>query len=292
MAGIALGWALACRPTNLCFASAAALGAVLAAPRLIWPVGCGAALVLIPVGIGMLIVEPLYPTEAARFIQGYAELWGNTALSRPDGEGWATRLRSSPLLAAILALNTIAVILLPLLGSGKDRVVRWSLGAAFLGHMPWIIGFQNPDNLRHLAPLFAVGAVAQAFVIAQLRYPLAPLFAAVALSASCLIISTLWHPAVPAPIQSAARMIATRGDTVLISSYGVQLLRKQLDATQVYDAYYTGTTSLAVSQATDPVFLLTTTDRSDAAPDEILPGRHIGERNLYLYQLPHQPGSD
>lgn len=287
VAGMSLGWALACRPTNLSFALSTALGAAIAAPRTLWPVGCGAALVLIPVGAGLLIIEPLYPDEALRFIEGHAKLWGNTALSRADGESWTNSLVTEPTLALILAVQALATSALPWLGTRNTWTARFALCVGFWGHAIWIIGFQNPDNLRHLAPFFVTGATASALVIGQLTR-LKPLIVLIlGLQVSSLISSTQWNPSALPPARVAADWFAAlpkNKDSILITNYGVHLLRDHLNDIRVYDAYYTASTSLAISQTSGPAWQLSAVQQN-RIPAAIFPGRHIGERDLFLFHV-------
>lgn len=290
VAGIALGWALACRPTNLVMALSVAAGATAAAPRRIWPIGIGGALVLLPVAAALLVLEPLYLVEAQRFIKGHAEVWGNVALSGAGYSSWADTARAQPLIAATLAIETLAIIALPFHGPHESRPIRWALAAGFFGHAVWIFGFQNPESLRHLTPLMGLGALAPALLLGgsqtPTRWPPGTIVALILLQASALAIGTDWNRTAPPPLTRAAKVLrAAPKDATLITNHGVELMRETLPAHRVQDAYYTGSAALSASLATGPIWRLSSRPIPPHTPVFHYPGRFNGERDLWLYLL-------
>jgi len=289
-AGMVLGWTLACRPTNLVLALAAAAGATGAAPRRLWPIWVGGTLVLAPTVAALFILEPLYLTEAARFIHGHATIWGNTALAGADQARWAATLAARPLLAAVLLAGALAASTLPLRAPADQRPVWLALAAAFWGHAIWIAGFQNPDNLRHLAPLLVLGGCAIGAGLCALPRPAAwaGLAAVMALHSAIHWHGTAPDPAALPPLQQAAAYVEAhpdRAEALLITNHGVEVMRAALPGLPVQDAYYTGAARLAARLAPGPVWRLSGTALPGRDPVQHFPGRFPGERDLLLYRL-------
>lgn len=284
LAGIALGWALACRPSYLVLALAAGVGGTIAAPRSLWALWPGAGLVLGPVALGLLAIEPLYLVEGARFVEGHARIWGNTVLTDTLHQSWITTLLAHPFVLILLSVQTIAVISLLLRRSSWKRPALLALGFGFTGHALWTIWFQNPNSLRHLVPLLVLGAIVLAIRVDH-RGILAGVILA---SVLCLAGETTLSPQARPPLLSAARHISTKdgsADALLITNRGVQLMRSILTEVQVYDAYYSGDAALGAALATGDVWRLSGTPPKSTDNVVVLTGRFLGEPSLYLFAV-------
>lgn len=289
-AGLALGWALACRPSNLVMALALAAGATAAAPRHLWPIWLGGLFVLVPVAATLLVLEPLYLTEAQRFTRGHAEIWGNVALSGANHSSWWDTARAHPLMSLTLCIEALAIIVLAMRGPPATRVIRWALAAGFLGHAVWILGFQNPESLRHLAPLMVLGPLGPALLLERTAAP-QPLIPGAALmlilmQTSTLMSNTNWESTTAPPLMRAAKAVQAEPEVaILITNHGVELMRATLPDRRVHDAYYAGSAALAARLAEGPVWRLSSTPLPDRTPENYFAGRFIGERSMWLYVL-------
>lgn len=285
--GLMLGWALACRPSNLILVIAAATSASITAPRILWPLWLGIGVVLGPVIIGLFALEPLYLIEGARFVQGHAEIWGNTALTNQAHQSWITTLFDHPLVAVLLTIETLAMISLPIMKNSHGRPAPMALTAGFFGHMLWTFWFQNPDSLRHLAPLLVLGGIGLALWASQSQHRQLVAVLAIAISVLNLARETTFYPSTQPPPLAAVAFLNAKPDTertTLITNYGVQLIRAKLPENQIYDAYYAGSTALAASLAQGPIWRLSGTKPLDTLHAIPFYGRFLGERTLWLRQ--------
>lgn len=288
VAGLMLGWALACRPSNLILVLAAATGASITAPRMFWPLWLGMGMVLGPVIIGLFVLEPLYLIEGARFVQGHAEIWGNTALTSQAHQSWATTLIDHPLVAILLSIETLGMITLPMMKINQGRPARMALTAGFFGHLFWTLWFQNPDSLRHLAPLLALGGIGLALWASHSKRRQLVAILAIAIGVLSLAMRTNPSPTALPPLIAATKFLAaepTRKPTTLVTNYGVQLMRSKLPNAHVYDAYYTGSTALGTSLTQGPIWRLSGTKPLGTSQTIPFHGRFLGERRLWIQQI-------
>lgn len=293
MAGLMLGWALACRPSNLILVLAAATGASITAPRMFWPLWLGMGMVLGPVIIGLFALEPLYLIEGARFVQGHAEIWGNTALTSQAHQSWATTLFEHPLVAILLSIETLAMVTLPMMKTSQGRPARMALAAGFFGHLFWTLWFQNPNSLRHLVPLLVLGGVGLAVWSSHSQRRQLVAVLAIAIGVLSLAQRTNLSPTALPPLIAVTKFLAaepTREPTTLVTNYGVQLMRSKLPNAHVYDAYYTGSTALGTSLSQGSIWRLSGTKPFSTAPLDTslaIPfhGRFLGERRLWMQKI-------
>lgn len=299
LAGAGLGWALACRPTNLALALGIAAAAFAICPRRLWPIWPGGAAIVLPSAAALVLHEPLIWAEAARFVQGHALIWGNTAFSDQPHRGWGTVLAAQPALALVLGALTLAVIALPLARETPGATGRAALKGGFVAHALWVALFQNPESLRHLAPLLVLGGVAAALLLARpradaprarLAAPRARLAATAGLIALCLaahLSATRLAPASLPPLEQAARYLEARPDragAVLATNHGVQLLRARLPDIAVQDRHYPGASALALGLARGPGWRLNSTPETDRPAEALFAPRFPGEPALWLFR--------
>jgi hypothetical protein len=288
LAGLALGWAFACRPSDAPLFAGAFLAIAVTRPRWIATVVLGAAAVLIPAAAILYAREgSLYWEEGLRFVSGHALIWGNTPLAVGPHESWLTILATVPFalpIAVFILAGLVAAARLP----ARPPVLVAAL-AAFAAHLVWVVAFQNPDHLRHLAPLLALGGVLfvcgmAASELRRVRLPAPALFAAAEIAALAAS-GALTAPGKLSPLAAAEVWLAARSPAAVLTNEGVFMLRGSLPETRVYDAHYAGDALLGLASG-GPAFRLTGTPRAIEVPTETFPARFPGERPLYLYAAP------
>jgi hypothetical protein len=286
-AGVALGWAAACRPSDAVLLAGAAAGALVAAPRLFWPALGGFLLVAVPALAAMVVLEPLYFSEALRFTEGHALIWGNTPFAiGGTGGNWLDALASmrDGLLLAVL-LGAGVIVAAPRLRVGPPVLSAATL--AVVAHAIWIVAFQNPDSLRHLSPIFVLGPLV--LILSCAAWPRTAVVGVIA----CLILELgaglpLLDPAVdarPPPIAAETWLRAQPPGAVLATNDGVFLLRAGLPDTHVYDMHYPADARLGLELAAGPAYRLTSTPIPARTPVMTFPGRFAGESTLWLYRV-------
>lgn len=280
LAGACLGWAAACRPSDGALILGAAAGALAVLPRTSRaPLALGAALVVLPTVAGLLLIEPLYLSEAWRFVAGHALLWGKTPFAEPGhgGPGWIAVLAGQPGLALLLAAGGLAALLV-LADARRRGPAAAAAATAFLAHAVWTAGFQNPENLRHLAPLLVLGPL----LLCLLPGAAARGAALICLAAelAVLIPATRPDPSAPAPLAAAAAVLAgLPPDSAVATNLGVAVLREALPI-RVYDSYYAADAALGLARAGGVALRLTATEPATAL--RVFAPRFLGERGLWL----------
>ncbi len=288
LAGLALGWAFACRPSDAPLFAGAFLAIAVTRPRWIAAIALGAAAVLIPTAAIVYALEgSLYWEEGLRFVSGHALIWGNTPLAAGPHASWLTILTIVPFalpIAVFILAGVVAAVRLP----ARPPVLTAAL-AAFAAHLVWVVAFQNPDHLRHLAPLLALGGILfvcgmAASELRRVRLPAVAVFAAAEIAALAAS-GAPTAPGILSPLAAAEGWLSAHPPAALTTNEGVFTLRAALPAVRVYDAHYAGDALLGLASG-GPAFRLTGTPRTIAVPTETFPARFPGERPLYLYAAP------
>lgn len=256
-AGLAWGWALCCRPSYGVMIAAALVFsrrdrlAMLAGFAII----SGACFGLVLAWEGWAYVD-----EGWRFVAGHTGQWGNTAFAPAGGpSGWARTALAHPWL--LLAL-----------GGFLGRRVNKAATGVWAASLVWTLWMQNPDNLRHAAPPLILAGM---LVASGWRWPGRAMLAA---NTAALITLTTWSPR-PAPLAEAVSRLQDQPAGIVISNYGVAVLRAALPRHRVIDAYYRADAAFAQAQAHIPVWRLL----ADGSP-----GRFAGERGLRLIRAADQ----
>ncbi len=284
-AGIALGWAAACRPSDAILILSVAGGAIAAQPALWRGLGTGFALVIAPVAAFLLIHEPLYLREGLRFTEGHALIWGNTPFSDlPRPATWPETVQRIPGGWLLLGLLALGALLALRRGGHQDRAARWATGAGFVGHALWTWGFQNPESLRHLAPLLVLGPVIWGLQLPGLpaRIVMGPVMG---LGAAGLALTAAPDPRAAAPSQRVATW-ASATDATLATNEGVSLLRAALPNARIYDQHYRADAALGLQLAPGAAFRISYTALPGRRPAQVFPRRFAGEHTLYAYARP------
>ena len=286
LAGLALGWAFACRPSDAPLLAGAFLAVVVIRHRWLPAIAVGAATVLVPAAATVYALEgPLYLEEGLRFLSGHATIWGNTAFT-PAGDhaSWLSALASIPFAipAAILNLAGVAIAI-----AARSRPpALMATAAAFVAHAAWIAAFQNPDHLRHLAPLATLGGIILVGAVASL--PVRPFRIAVLATFLAIEIAALVaiDPVAAigrlSPLAAAREWLSAGRPDAVATNEGVFALRAELPAVRIYDEHYAADANLGLATASGTAFRLTGTPLRGVAA-AVFPARFPGERTLYLY---------
>jgi hypothetical protein len=158
--------------------------------------------------------------------------------------------------------------------------------AAFAAHAVWIAAFQNPDHLRHLAPLLVLGGIlfASGLSTAALRRVRLPAVAVlVAAEIAALAASGAIASARPSPLSAALSWLSAHPPAAIATNEGVFALRAALPSVRVYDSHYAADAALGLASAAGPAFRLTGTPLAGTEPAAVFAARFPGERTLYLY---------
>ena len=290
LAGLALGWAAACRPSDAPLFAGAIVAVAFVRPRWAGLVALGVGAVLIPVATIVYALEgPLYFAEGIRFLSGHALIWGNTSLAPGAGqhESWQGTLAAVPF-AVPMAVLVLAGIIAAVVLRGRSPALK-ALLAAFVAHAVFIVAFQNPDHLRHVAPLVVLGGVAFVSALAapqfkRLRFVALAVLAATEV-ASLAATGAISAAARPSPLASAISWIAAHPPAALATNEGVFTLRAALPQSRVYDAHYAADAALGLASAAGPAYRLTGTPLAGTEPAAAFPARFPGERTLTLYAV-------
>jgi hypothetical protein len=198
---------------------------------------------------------------------------------------WIAALAAIPFaipVAVLILAGVIAAIL------ARPRVPAFVAAiTAFIVHAVWIVAFQNPDHLRHLAPLAILGGILFVVALSAEAYARVRVVAvAVLVAGEIAVLAAAGVPfgAVrPPPLAAAEMWIADRQIPVVATNEGVFTLRAGLPGTRIYDAHYAGDASLGLSVAAGFAFRLTGTRLEGVPPAAVFPARFPGERTLWLY---------
>ena len=285
LAGAALAWALACRPSDAPLFVAAAAGAVVASRRIALPAIAGGLAVLAPVVAVIAALEgAAYMDEAARFLAGHATLWGNTPFAEAAHGNWLAALAAIPTGVPLAAL----IITVVAWASARLRTAPPALVAAvaaFVAYAAWIVAFQNPDQLRHLAALAVLGGLIVAMLVPRTAFagPAAALM--LGLEVLALVAGTTFDPRAAPPLTGAIEWLDGQSATPTVATnLGVEALRSALPTSRIYDAYYAGDMALGLATASGPAYRLTTTPLAQP-PIATFRGRFAGEPGLLIRRM-------
>ena len=287
-AGVFLGLLLASRPSYFPLA----LGIVAVMPltpvfkkqwfwkiygRGLW----GVLLAFIPTALFILARDGLaYFDEAVRFTQGHFQIWGNTSASESPG-AWQWFIE----LASRMSWPVLALLFGSLVFSFKNKRLR-PLGIIVSIYFAWILLAQNPDNMRHFAPVllfwFPILVTQLNQVVSSFQYAVYPAVVIVAIS---LFMAGTNHSVAASPAQQAVDWFKVNGCSQLGTNYKVYLLRELLPECQVYDMYYPSHQALLENnRALRLSGTYLETNASDMALVTEFPARFTGEKSLYLYR--------
>ncbi|MEX6505492.1 hypothetical protein [Jiella sp. M17.18] len=300
LSGLALGIAACCRPSYAALFAGALGGLALTRPRDLLPIVGGALLVGVPALLFLFAREgTLLITEGLRFTVGHTLVWGNTLLAPlAADDGWLDALGRVPFGRALAAATLIAAAAAAVSRPRREPVVAALLGA-FAAHLVWVVLMQNPDHLRHLAPLPFLAAVLAPVALAPASgrsstaaraagaIVIAGLFALqIAVSAATLAPGVALAP----PLQQAARFLRSApSGTALATNEGVAVLRESLPAIRVYDMHYPADAAFGLAQAPGEALRLSTMPLPGSRPFRTFAARSVGEQTLYLARL--HPGT-
>ncbi|MCW8330829.1 hypothetical protein MD588_18720 [Photobacterium sp. SDRW27] len=253
-----------------------------------------------------------YFEEGLRFTQGHFAIWGNTvegdsssvwqwlqALGK--GFGWLG------LVTVVISFVIVTLGFFEIAVSGRARLIITSIKREDLAvivaiawlYWLWITLGQNPDNLRHWAPvlfLFLVVMPVQLVVLGKQpeagcwRGNTAGLLAAGSIL-YCLVLGflSIASASSQAPIQQVIALIKANPQVEVVgTNYSVNLLRDQLGSLAIYDMYYPSSQVVLVnSDKRNPqsAWRISGTRLSCQRLVAEFKPRFHGERGLFVYQI-------
>ncbi|WP_129140004.1 hypothetical protein [Modicisalibacter coralii] len=183
-----------------------------------------------------------YVAEGWRFVMGHFLIWGEAAGARDAHTSWPGALREAGVQGVIWALLGLVVALAtPWLTRHRPALRPWLL--LWWLALAWTALAQNPQHLRHLLPLVALGGLLAVAALRALlpRYLATGLLAALLLGQGTLLVGALAGAPRLAPVQQAIAYLRHHpGDSQLVTHHEVELLRAALPRLGVTDAYYHG----------------------------------------------------
>lgn len=274
-AGLLLGMAACCRPSYAVMILAA-LAVAAGSDRRRGPALVAGFTLICALAFGAVLAWEgwSYVDEGLRFMSGHTTVWGNTAFARSGSPaGWLTVAMAQPLLMVPLVLGLRAAASAPR-----------AAAAALIAGLAWTIALQNPDNLRHSAPVLVLAGL----VAVTGRTRLYAGLVVVTANLAVLLPSTHWQPSLP-PLAAATQVLAAEAAGTVITNHGVALLRRDLIGQRVMDAYYGADAAFAEANGSAPLWRLSSTPPIDAATSRAFTGRFLGERPLWLQSLRADP---
>jgi len=242
-----------------------------------------------------------YIEEGIRFTTGHFTIWGNT-VSTQDASviQWIDVLVSE-----YTAMSLILILCSLLYGlssfyrfsgmntsdklDGRDQCWQGIIASIGLVYLVWMLLAQNPENLRHWAPVVLLFCIVLSLQLNELLDTKrnTALVASVFVLCGFAIIgwqSINLRPDV-APVQQAIRWINNQSNNKFIgSNYCVNLLKDRLTDSVVFDMYYPSS-AIALNKKSDRAWRLSNTELKNNELITQFPARFSGERRLYLYKM-------
>lgn len=280
MAGCTLGIALSMRP-SLGPVALICLGAFAWRD---WPLTLWACLSTGMVGFALLVFlvaqeGMLIFHEAARFTYGHMYVWGNTSLTTSGGvTEWAFAIWSHPWLTATMAIQFMsAIVAIPKRLDTSEYLINVGYWAALI----WTILFQNPDNLRHLAPVLCFGALSISLGLS--RSSLGPFLASLAvLVGACTWGGENKHNQISSPLDTAITTLNASPCTgIVVTDIAPIYLRTRLTRWRVYEAN-AWPQALTSTKNQHIVFLSRQPISADLDSVKIIQARILGETPIYV----------
>ncbi len=281
LAGFALGFALCCRPSYLILFVSAWLILSVINRRAALKAALGGGLVVVPMFGTLLALEGwAYLEEAQRFMQGHLLVWGNSAITTEHARStWLDLLMAQPGLGLFSALCLIALWV---------AFVQWQspvvgmAGAALLAGMVWTGLVQNPESLRHLAPLFVLtGILVSCARPSTFRYSVGLLTVTISvwLTATAVVLERR-----PPPLMEVVNHLAEQPPGIVVTNHGVEVMREWLARHRIFDAFYRSYARHAQNMAEVPVYRVSSTTLTSHNA-RVFPGRVFGEPSYWIVRL-------
>jgi len=268
ISGLLLGGALACRPSFVMFAAIFIIAAIIKDKKNALPFVLACATLCLLFLLGLLALEQMpLVWEGWRFIQGHFLLWGNTKLSTSN-LSWFDSFSHLP-----GGLAYVSVLSLGLAFSLYPHRKNILLFIVIIG-WGWVLLFQNPENLRHLAlPL-----ILSLILIAKTDHVINKTIL------YCLIVLQLFisnqmnvHPPRLSPLELTRQYLLDKNADKVITHHGVYYLREQLHDSHVFDKYYPYQVDL-------PLWDVSTTAPSSLSEINVFQARMMGEQSYYIHK--------
>ena len=267
-----------------------------------------------------------YFIEGWRFVDGHFSLWGNSMLMASQQQSWfqtvAGYYGNGPALLITLSYITAATLFslsnrhflyqhsadlennaaspLSMRLTKKTRQPAKTVNFYYLNRglmitvillisgLTWTLIAQNPDNLRHMAPIIWTGIILICLLLNRFNHSTQWLVAIVLTGASVWHMQQQlrWNPTPPA-IHQAIEWLSNRQPNMLVSNHGIELLRHNLPAFAVADAYYPGTAKRIIDKGGWRLSA-TQLDHSHLRLAARFVARSPADKSLWIYYQPVQ----
>ncbi|WP_419796868.1 MAG: hypothetical protein ACNI26_08410 [Terasakiella sp.] len=268
ISGLLLGTALACRPSFVIFAAVFICAAIFKDKKAALPFVFACATLCLLFFFGLLAIEQMpLVWEGWRFIEGHFLLWGNTTLGTSDLSWFDSFSRIPGGLVYFLALSLgLAFSLYP----HRKSILAFVVVAGWT----WVLLFQNPENLRHLAlPL-----ILSLILIAKTDYLINKIILYGLVVLQVFISNQInFNPPQPAPLELTRQHLLKESADKVITHHGVHYLHDRLPDSHVFDKYYPYQLDL-------PIWDVSTTEPSSLSEIKVFPARMMGEQSFYIHK--------
>jgi len=268
ISGLLLGGALACRPSFVIFAAIFIIAAIVKDKKAALPFVLACAILCLLFLLGLLAIEQMpLVWEGWRFIEGHFLLWGNTTLGT-NKLSWFDSFSRIP--GGVAYFSALSLGLAFSLYSHRKSILLFIV----IFGWGWILLFQNPENLRHLAlPL-----ILSLILIAKTDH-LINKIALYSLIALQVFISNQMNIHSPrlSPLELTRQHLLNESADKVITHHGVHYLHDRLPNSHVFDKYYP-------YQVDFPLWDVSTTAPSSLSEIKVFPARMMGEQSYYIHK--------
>ncbi|WP_417820738.1 hypothetical protein [Terasakiella sp.] len=268
ISGLLLGGALACRPSFVIFAAIFIIAAIVKDKKAALPFVLACIILCLLFLLGLLAIEQMpLVWEGWRFIEGHFLLWGNTTLGT-NKLSWFDSFSLIP--GGVAYFLALSLGLAFSLYSHRKSILLFIV----IFGWGWILLFQNPENLRHLAlPL-----ILSLIFIAKTDH-LINKIALYSLIALQVFISNQMNIHSPrlSPLELTRQHLLNESADKVITHHGVHYLHDRLPNSHVFDKYYP-------YQVDFPLWDISTTAPSSLSEIKVFPARMMGEQSYYIHK--------
>ncbi len=233
-----------------------------------------------------------YFSEGLRFTQGHFEIWGNTtSTNQHQFITWVVQLSSKLGWPVFISLSVAIVSSL----HHKNSNVK-IIGCITIAYYLVILLTQNPDNLRHFAPVVFLGSLLLTVQLSQV-FPVKVWGPIVIVTVLICSIPYFEQTIKTSPTNQAIEYLRKQlkntnfehnTHLILGTNYSVNLIRSKLRSFSVYDLYYPSHHQKLMEYSVNMNVRRLSgmpLDSDKYTIEAIFPSRFPTERNLYLYEV-------
>lgn len=218
-----------------------------------------------------------YFVEAQRFLTGHTMHWGNTAFATSSERiGWEQSIAKYPAIGMIILMMTVAAV--AAFQRRAEPIVSATL-ASFLCSLLWTSFMQNPENYRHLAPVFILGYVLLCCLPKRRTYVVGTVVV-IALNFQVVSTTHLLNPEPSVLRQVADYLNSDSHEGLLLTNRNTSYMRANLKMVRVK-----GVSASIPVKDVGHTYLLSGEESNASKPLIPCLSRFLGEQELCLYRV-------